>query len=78
MQEKAQKEDDTQSLVLCMLKTELQDGQIDVIFSPKSTDRSKISLKAITSHYLSDRFIISESVDEDERSYFEKIYNSED
>ena len=61
-----------------MLKAELEDGQINVTFSPQSTMKSKLSLKVITSHYLSDRFIVIEKVDEDDKFYFEKMYHDED
>jgi len=46
------------SMILKILKAELNDGKIEVIFTPKSTDRSKLSLKTITSHFLSDRVIL--------------------
>ena len=39
--------EDTESLILLMLKAELEDGQIKVTFSPQSTMKSKLSLKVI-------------------------------
>ena len=62
--------------ILMLLKSELEDGNIKVNFTKTSTRRSKISLKAITSHYLCDRFVIKEKVDEDGKWYFEKMYGN--
>lgn len=64
-------------MILKILKSELQDGKIRVIFSPKSTDRSRLTNKFLTSHYLTDRFMIKEAVDDDERFFFEKLSESE-
>ena len=56
---------DSLSLILCLLKAELEDGNIKVMFSAHSTARSRLTLKAITSQFLCDRFIIRERMDED-------------
>lgn len=53
------------SLILLVLKKELEDGQIKVIFTPSSTPRSRVSLKTITSHFVSDRVVIKEILHED-------------
>ncbi len=53
------------SSILLVLKKELEDGQIKVVFSPTSTERSKLSLKIITSHFISDRVVIKETLHED-------------
>lgn len=68
---------DKLSMILQILKRELEDGQIKVAFTPKSSDRSKLTLKVLTSHYLTDRVIVRETIDEDERFYFEKCSKSE-
>ena len=51
-------------------KKELEDGQIKVIFNPKSSVRSKLSLKTLTSHILTNRFMVTEKIDEDEEFFF--------
>lgn len=53
------------SLILLVLKKELEDGQIKVVFTPTSTPRSRVSLKIITSHFISDRVVIKETLHED-------------
>ena len=50
------------SLILLVLKKELEDGQIKVVYTPNSTPRSRVSLKIITSHFLSDRVVIKETL----------------
>ena len=48
-----------------------------VLYTPKSTIRSQLTLKIITSHYLRDRFIVHEVIDEDQKFFFQKFIDSE-
>jgi hypothetical protein len=45
-------------IALLVLRSELEIHNTKVKFNHKSTDRSKLTMKAITSHFLSDRFVI--------------------
>ncbi len=64
------KEGGAMSIILLALKKELEDGQIKVVFAPTSTPRSRLSLKIITSHFISDRVVIKWTLHEDERFFF--------